>query len=220
MQAVINLLKKSKAITQLMAICYNSFFNFGRGISSNIKNGGGFLRNVQFCVNKNSRVEIGPYTVMKNCKISISGRNSRIVIKGNGTFIANFSLCCEDDNSCIIIDEHTTMLGGEVASTEGCNIRIGKDCMFSANIDIRNGDSHTIYSIIDGTRINNASDIVIGNHVWLTRNVSVLKGAVIAANCVVGHSSVVSGVCDSENSVYAGIPARKMKGNINWKKPR
>ena len=157
---------------------------------------------------------------MKNCNISISGKNSVIIIRGNGTFIANCSLCCEDDNSRIIIDEHTTMLGGEVASTEGCSVKIGKDCMFSANIDIRNGDSHTIYSTIDGNRINKARDIVIGDHVWLTRNVSVLKGAEIATNCVVGHSSVVSGICDSENSIYVGIPARKVKGNINWKRPR
>ena len=40
-----------------------------------------------------------------------------------------------------------TMEGGHIASTEGEKIVIGNDCMFSNDIEIRNGDSHTIIDI-------------------------------------------------------------------------
>ena len=88
--------------------------------------------------------------------------------------------------------------------------------MFSAGIDIRNGDSHVLLSKATGQRINESHDISIGDHVWLTRNVSVLKGALIAEGCVIGHSSVVTGRCSTSYSVYAGTPARYIKEGIVW----
>lgn len=110
--------------------------------------------------------------------------------------ISNTFFCCEDDGRTIIIGNDFTMEGGEIAAIEGCKVdEIGADCMFSAGIDIRNGDSHVVLSKATGQRINESHDISIGNHVWLTRNVSVLKGALIAEGCVIGHSSVVTGCC-------------------------
>lgn len=74
--------------------------------------------------------------------------------------ISNTSFCCEDDGSTIIIGNDFTMEGGEIAAIEGCKVEIGADCMFSAGIDIRNGDSHVLLSKATGQRINESHDIL------------------------------------------------------------
>ena len=57
-------------------------------------------------------------------------------------------------------------------------IMIGKDCMFSYGINIWTGDGHPIYDLTTEERINEDQDVIIGNHVWMGRNVSVHKGGV------------------------------------------
>lgn len=167
---------------------------------------------MRFSVAESSQVVIGNLARFRNCSFSVSGKNSKIIIGGGKTVVANSSFCCEDDDSIIVI---FTMEGGEMVSIEGKKVIIGDDCMFSAGIDVRNGDSHVILNKT-GDRINESDDIQIGNHVWLTRHVSVLKGAKIADGSIVGHSSVVTGDCSRPHSIYAGIPARFIKDGIVW----
>ena len=62
--------------------------------------------------------------------------------------------------------------------------------------------------------------MILRNYLWLTRNVSVLKGALIAEGSVIGHSSVVTGRCSTSYSVYAGSPARYIKEGIVWSRFR
>lgn len=106
-----------------------------------------------------------------------------------------------------------------MASTEGHKILIQEDCMFSEDIEIRNGDSHAILNN-EGDRINNARDVTIGKHVWLGAHVRVMKGVKIADNCVVANSSVVTSSLNTNNSIYGGNPARLLKENIRWTRNR
>ena len=107
------------------------------------------------------------------------------------------------------------MEGGGISVTENGKICIGKDCMFSFGIDIRNGDSHSILDL-QGKRINKARDIVIKDHVWLGANVTVLKGVHIGSHSIIGTRSVVSKSCQTDQSIYAGVPARFIKSGIDW----
>jgi acetyltransferase-like isoleucine patch superfamily enzyme len=52
--------------------------------------------------------------------------------------------------------------------------------------------------------------INIGENVWLASKVTVLKGVKIGNNAVIGASSVVRNTVEP-NSVYVGIPARRVK---------
>ena len=88
--------------------------------------------------------------------------------------------------------------------------------MFATDIYIRNNDAHTIIDRNSGKVINHPKDIIIGNHVWLGYNVTVLKGAVIPDGCVVGAKSVVSKPLTESNAIYAGQPAKLIKSNIQW----
>ena len=125
----------------------------------------------------------------------------------------------EDDMSSISIGKGFTMGSGHIAATEGKSIAIGDDCMFSDDIEIRNGDSHSICDK-NGNRINHAKDVRIGNHVWLTAHVRVLKGSSIADGSVIANSSIVTSRLETPNAVYGGMPVSVLKSDITWKRPR
>ena len=112
-----------------------------------------------------------------------------------------------------------TMVSGHVASTEGKTITIGNDCMFSNDIEIRNGDSHSIYDK-ECNRINNAKDVSIGNHVWLTAQVRILKGSLIPDGCVIANSCILTSNLQTPNAIYGSMPVKLLKSNITWKRPR
>jgi acetyltransferase-like isoleucine patch superfamily enzyme len=59
--------------------------------------------------------------------------------------------------------------------------------------------------------------IVIGDHVWIGANVTVLKGSRIPSGCVVASGSIVASAFDTENALIAGNPARIIKENVTWK---
>ncbi|PGM62806.1 transferase [Bacillus cereus] len=53
--------------------------------------------------------------------------------------------------------------------------------------------------------------ISIGSNVWLGAGVRVLSGTIIEDNVVIGAGSIVKGRAN-KNSLYAGVPAKKIKG--------
>ena len=142
------------------------------------------------------------------------------MIGGGKTIIANTDFHLADDNSRIVIGNDFTMESGHIAATEGATINIGNDCMFSNDVEIRNGDSHSILDASSGKRINHAQNVNIGNHVWLGAHSRILKGSIIPDNCIIGNSALVSGKLSEENTAYGGIPAKSLKSNINWSRQR
>lgn len=177
---------------------------------------GAFLKHCRFTIRgKNNVIVIGEKGRLRNCTIYISGNNNLLRIGGGHTIVANTTFWLQGDNCIIAIGEDFTMEGGGISVTESGKISIGRDCMFSFGIDIRNGDSHSILDL-QGKRINKAKDIVIKDHVWLGANVTVLKGICIESHSIIGTRSVVSKSCEVAHSTYAGIPARFIKSGIDW----
>lgn len=97
----------------------------------------------------------------------------------------------------------------------GANIEVGELCMFSYGITLRNHDSHRIINPIDGSVINSPKDIVLGKHVWVAQNATILKGCHIGDNSVIGFGAIVTKSCDS-GSIMTGVPAKVVKENVNW----
>ncbi len=88
--------------------------------------------------------------------------------------------------------------------------------MFSARIEIRTSDGHSILDKSTNKRINRPGNVHIDDHVWLGKEVIVSKGVYIVKNCVVGAKSFVGKSLNDSNCIYAGCPARKVKDNIDW----
>ncbi|MCL7764550.1 hypothetical protein MPF19_14090 [Polaribacter sp. Z014] len=185
--------------------------------TNKIKTKGAFLKKVKFNIKgKNNIIIVGHKARLNNCKITILGDNCKLIIGEGSTIISEATFWCQDDESTIEIGRDFTMEGGHLASTEGKLIKIGDDCMFSGDIEIRNGDSHSIINNDTRQRINYAKSVTIGNHVWLTAHVRILKGAFIPSNSIIGNSSVVTNKLEKENSLYSGIPCKLLKQQIDW----
>lgn len=99
---------------------------------------------------------------------------------------------------------------------KGSKITIGDDCMFSNDIVIYASDIHAILDLETGKVINRAKPVVINDHVWVGRNVSILKGVSLPENTIVGMGSVVTKSFSHGNISIAGNPAHIIKTNISW----
>lgn len=64
---------------------------------------------------------------------------------------------------------------------------------------------------------NEPQDVIIGDDVWIAQRVTLIKGAQIPSNCVVGACSLVNKKFEEEGCIIAGNPAKVIKRNIRWK---
>ena len=159
-----------------------------------------------------------PMINFKNSRI-FCGNNAKVEIKSSNYKANQLKIYALADNTKVFI-------GSNFSCTENCLIKMNKDtnlkviignnCMFGSFIIIRTTDGHTIIDKDSKQILNSGKDIVIGNNVWLARNIVVLKGVKIPDNCVVGTCSVVTKPLTEENAIYAGSPAKKIKSNIEW----
>ncbi len=180
---------------------------------------------LQRCMVKNSQIhfsgrgnviEIGDMSTLKGVSIYIAGSGNRVIL-GERTLLTGCTFCVEDDGNHIEIGEHTYILNQtELAAIEGTGIRIGEDCLISSDVVLRTGDSHSILNA-DGKRINPSGDIVLGRHVWLCKDVKILKNARIGNDCIIGTGAVVTHTTpEMPGTIFAGSPARPVKSNITW----
>ena len=95
------------------------------------------------------------------------------------------------------------------------SIQIGKDVQFSWDCLVMDSDTHKIYDE-EGNVTNEAKEIVVGDKIWIGCRSTILKGAVIPNNCVIGSCSLVSGNKYEPNSVIVGVPAKSIKKIGGW----
>lgn len=191
-----------------------------KGNSNSIKTTNSFMNKTKIEVWGNSnRIELGEKCFFTNCRLYIKGNNNNICIS-NKVFLKDTDIHIEDNGNEIYIGEKTTIFGKtHLACTEGKKILIGKDCMFSTDITFRTGDSHSIVDI-NGKRINDAQNIIIGNHIWIGNKVILTKGVEICDNSIIGTGSIVTKKFDKNGLLIAGVPAKEIKENVNWLRER
>ena len=121
------------------------------------------------------------------------------------------------------IGEGTVVLRNVMFWT-GCNIEIGKGCVINSNtiLDGREG------KIIIGDRVDIARDcifwtgehdshthepkggnVVIGDYCWIGCRSIIMPGVTVGSSTICAANAVVTKDADS-NSIYAGIPAKKI----------
>ena len=99
-----------------------------------------------------------------------------------------------------------------------CNTRImveeyldvGADAIIAWDVFITDSDWHNV----EGSK--KTIPVHIGDHVWISHGVSILKGARIPDGCIVGAKTLVSKGDFEKNSLIAGAPARVCKNNVQW----
>lgn len=180
----------------------------------------GILKKCKFnIIGSGNTIVVGEASRLKNCTINVVGTNNMIVIGSESTLI-NTEFYIEDEKCCITIGDNTLICGKtQLAAIEGCSISIGNKCLFSSDINLRTGDSH---SILDeyGNRINPSRNIRIDDHVWVGNKVIILKGVHLEENTIVATGAVVTKSHNKQNCIIAGNPGRIIKENIHWKTKR
>ncbi|MCC8060603.1 MAG: acyltransferase [Clostridiales bacterium] len=159
-------------------------------------------------------MEIGEGCRLSRCTMRFFGDGNRVFIERD--CVANELDIWVSDGGTVNIGHNTHFSGKtHLACIEGKTIEIGERCLFSTDIVFRTGDSHSILDM-NGVRINPAADIHIGDHVWLGQQVTVLKGANVSSECVVGTGALITGKQFEANVIIAGSPAKTIRENITW----
>lgn len=121
-------------------------------------------------------------------------------------------------NVTVQIGEKTGFCSTTIETYNSNNlIKIGKNCMFSFDINLYNTDGHPVYDIETGKLINQIKELIVGDHVWVCADALILKNTVIPNDCIIARKSVVTGKHFSEpNCLIAGNPATVKKRKISW----
>lgn len=157
-------------------------------------------------------VEIGERCSLTNTRIIIEGNNNHLIIEDTARFLGPCTVVMQG-NSTVRFGKNCGIRGVEICAKDG-SIDIGELVMTSYGIVIRNHDSHRVMDI-EGNVTNSPRDIVIGKHVWVCQNSSILKGCNIGDDSIVAYGAVATKGCPP-NSIIAGNPGKIVKQNIIW----
>lgn len=150
--------------------------------------------------------------------IQIQGRNNRILI-GPHCAIRGRILVKGDDQT-VSIGEHTTFQSVYLLCQEGCDIAIGRWCMFSRDIEIRTTDAHSVIERSSGQRLNAPASVTIGDHVWISVGALISKGVSLPDDSVVGAKAFVNSGFSESGTMIAGAPAKIVKRGVTWHRNR
>lgn len=98
----------------------------------------------------------------------------------------------------------------------GSKITFGDNCMIGWNCTVIDGDGHNVT-----TSKEQSKDIIVGKHVWIAAESTLLKGTVIPTGSIVAYGSIVSGdlaTLSGDSLLIAGPKARSIRSGVIWEK--
>ena len=150
--------------------------------------------------------------ITKMSYLSIS-RDGRLTFRGRVKLSAGIS---------IRIDKGNLTFGAKTFVNGNCMFRctksiiLGDELLVGWNVNFSTDDGHYI---IENNKIKlKEKDINVGRHVWIASDTKIAKGVKISNDSVVAQNSLVTSQFFESNILIAGIPAKIVKNNINWKK--
>ena len=181
---------------------------------------------------------LGHMPKLKKTKISIKGSNNILFCEEN-VIIENSSVVFNANNSLIYLcsgkhrydisiynnsvfyigkNNYFNPFGSKVKIiiSEGKNILIGNNNLFSFNIFIRTADPHLIYDVTSHKRLNLSKSVYIGDHIWIGQDTTILKGTQIYSGSIIGTKSLVTNKIIPSNETWGGNPAKILKRNTFW----
>ena len=141
-------------------------------------------------------------TIMPNCRLG----HGFIIRKTRNT----------KKNKLVIGKDFQSGPGCVLDLTDAGDILIGDGAKWSWNIYVKSDDTHPVFDITTKKCLNKSTAVVIGNHVWICMNVTILKNSEIQDNSVVGACAVVAKKFEEKNVAIAGNPAKICKRNVDW----
>lgn len=163
---------------------------------------------------RNKNIELG-INKLKNSKAETylrMGKNAQwISNRGAGMFYDTVLEVC---NNAKFESGFFTANGGSVIVCAK-HIVFGDNVMLGRNIMIYDSDHHQILDE-NGRIKNHGQDVVIEDHVWLTSNVTILKGVHIGKESIVGAQMVITKDLPSSAFVVGSNRARILNQKAKW----
>jgi acetyltransferase-like isoleucine patch superfamily enzyme len=110
----------------------------------------------------------------------------------------------------IEIGDRTEFNNNLTIKCEGAGIRIGRDGLFGAHVEIFDSDFHDLDPARRKAGTQKMAPVEIGDNVFVGMGARILKGTTIGPNSVIGAGSVVTGPIPP-GVVAAGNPARVIR---------
>jgi acetyltransferase-like isoleucine patch superfamily enzyme len=112
--------------------------------------------------------------------------------------------------SMIEVGDRTEFNNNLMLKSEGAGIRIGKDGLFGANVEIFDSNFHDLHPDRRHGGTPRMAPVEIGDNVFVGMGVKILKGSTIGSDSVIGAGAVVTGDIPA-GVVAAGNPARVIR---------
>ena len=153
--------------------------------------------------------------------IHIRGNNNKIhILQSDELQSLNISIgnYMEISNSEIFIDDGACIVNIEVLIEQHhCKLHVGKNCLMSRDILFRLGEiPHLVFDSKTKEYVDTPNNLIIGDHVWIGRGVTLLKKAKIGNDCIIGTQAVVTKEIPENNVMIAGNPAVIKRRNVYW----
>lgn len=216
MKKVLFGLKKIKKISVFKFIKYNYLT---RGV---IRNKGAFIIPYKHAVLEIRRN--GKWVVEKTLHFGInrlvgSSAEARVRIKEGGKWICHGDVLLFTE-SFIDVHENAVFESGFFSINAGSvvvcgkHIKFGEDVMIGREVTIYDSDFHQVLDE-KGNPGNFSKDVIIGNKVWLTNKIAVLKGVTIGDGALISAMSFVRKDVPS-HCLAGGNPLKVIKDEIMW----
>lgn len=170
----------------------------------------------------NNYLEIELPISFKNTNIELAGENAVCIIKKTpikvnqaSIYVSSWGRCFIDEGIWLNQPNFNVIINNN-ERFKPHKLVIGKRAQFGRELTIRTSDGHSIYNVGEKLPYNEPEDIIIGDDVWIAQRVTLIKGAQIPSNCVVGACSLVNKKFKEEGCIIAGNPAKVIKRNIRW----
>lgn len=156
---------------------------------------------------ENSSFEINRQDYIKTDERSTLyvGDNATLKINGRFTMHGHASIMVYKD-AILEIGDNTYLNGGRIECST--DIRIGSNCAIADGVRILDNSWHTA--------ANPKQSVYVGDNVWIAGGAMVLPGVSIGKGAIIASGAVVTKDVPARCMV-AGVPARVIKENVEWK---
>ncbi len=175
-------------------------------------------KNTKIAISKTAQVEIGGILRLGAKENPKSRIETRFSIEGSGRVDVNGDFLIGAGSDVRVYNNAKLVLNSgycngfvQIICTD--KVEIGEDVAIARDVIIRDTDSHKI--VAENHKV--TAPVKIGNHVWIGTRAIIMKGVTVGDGAVIAAGAVVTKDVPPK-TIVAGVPAKVIRENIEWKK--